>query len=137
MDDPVDRILETLEDLFEREDLDGAWQVLQAARRDHPEEATFLEWEAVLLEENPAAANGSGRRTTLQDGPGTTTYEYDKLGREVATTRTIDAVAYTTQTAFDAIETMEAMEPTPPRLADLRQALEKAQAGGDDSGSGG
>ncbi len=36
--------------------------------------------------------------------------------------------------AFDAVEKLESMDPTPPRLGELRQALETAQAGGQPSG---
>jgi RHS repeat-associated protein len=53
--------------------------------------------------DQPASTNGIGKLTTVQDGAGTATYQYDTLGRATATTRTIDGIPYTTQTAYDAV----------------------------------
>jgi len=59
--------------------------------------------------DEPTAANGTGRLTTVHDGSGTATYQYDKLGRAVGATRTIDSTAYPTATTFDAIGRVETM----------------------------
>jgi len=63
--------------------------------------------DVTYLYDEPTATNGLGRLTTLQDGAGTTTYNYDKLGRVVETTQTIDGTPYTTQTAYDAVGRLE------------------------------
>ncbi len=47
--------------------------------------------------------NGKGRRTRVTDtdpAAGSASYAYDVLGRQTSTTRVIDSVSYTTQTAY-------------------------------------
>jgi YD repeat-containing protein len=48
--------------------------------------------------------NGLGRRTAMTDGSGSTTWEYDRLGRMVKTTQTLTGAPspYTTEYTFDA-----------------------------------
>ncbi|MDH4098986.1 MAG: FG-GAP-like repeat-containing protein [Nitrospirota bacterium] len=59
--------------------------------------------DAVYTYDETTSTNGKGRLTTLTDASGTSKYWYDAMGRATKSTRTIDSVAYTTETTYDAL----------------------------------
>ena len=49
------------------------------------------------------STNSKGRLTTVTDTSGMEKFYYDNLGRTVKTVKTVDGVAYTTETAYDSL----------------------------------
>jgi RHS repeat-associated protein len=56
------------------------------------------------------AVNGKGRLTTVTDSTGSDKYYYDKHGRVVKNTQTIDATDYTTETTYDALNRVRTLK---------------------------
>lgn len=53
--------------------------------------------------DNPAKPNSKGRLTEITDGNGTSRFEYDKIGRVLVETLTMDGTTYTNRSAYDAL----------------------------------
>lgn len=66
-----------------------------------PPSSIFLPPSVLYTYDNPAKSFSKGKLTEITDGSGSSSFEYDKLGRLTKESKTIDGTTYTIQRAYD------------------------------------